>query len=118
VADSSPALHGSSPVLDTRACRELGVLLAATREARGLTVEQVCGALLLSSRQVLGLERVDAGSFYNTRFYLIALRKYVTYLGVSSDLLDHVVRADEDEKPGPSPAPGLVSRVRDVLFGH
>lgn len=106
------------PALDTRACRELGGLLAGTREERGISVEQVCAALLLSTSQVRGLERAETTPFYNVAFYLAALRKYVPYLGLPVELVERVAKEvpAEDERVTRR-APTLVMRLRASLFG-
>ena len=112
-------LRAAVPILDDRACGALGMKLAAAREARGLSIDQVCAVLLLSRRQVRALERLDPEAFYNSAFRLGALRKYVAYLGLPADLLDDVQvepPAPDDQLPA-RPEHGLAMRLRWALFG-
>jgi cytoskeletal protein RodZ len=79
------------------ACRDIGAQLAAARDAGQLSVEGIASKLLLSRGQVLGLEQADPAPFYNNDFYLRALRKYMTAMGLPADLLD---QRDEEEEEG------------------
>ena len=119
MAISSPVLRPPVPVLDTRACSELGGLLAGTREDRGIDEATVCAALLLSVSQVRALERAELTPFYNASFYLAALRKYVAYLGLPVDLADRVATdpPSAEEHEAARRAPTLVTRLRASLFG-
>ena len=106
------------PVLDTRACSELGGLLAGTREDRGIGVAEASKALLLSTSQVRALERAELTPFYNAAFYMAGLRKYVAYLGLPLELVERVAT----DPPSPEAAhakrqPTLVTRLRESLFG-
>ena len=105
------------PLLDTRACSELGGLLAGTREERGLSVAEVCKALLLSTSQVRALERAELTPFYNEAFYLAGLRKYVVYLGLPIELAARVATdAPTLEQDETRRAPTLAMRLRESLF--
>ena len=119
MAISSPVLRPPVPVLDTRACSELGGLLAGTREDRGVDVATVCAKLLLSTSQVRALERAELTPFYNAAFYLAALRKYVSFLGLPVELAVRV--ATDPPRPedveAARRAPTLVTRLRASLFG-
>lgn len=83
-----------------------------------MSVTQVAQALLLSPRQVRGLEHVEPEAFHNTAFYLVALRKYVGYLGLPVDLLDGVQQAWSPQEEAPAETvPGITTRVMSTLFG-
>ncbi len=51
-----------------------------------MSIESVAEQLLLSTRQVRGLESGDAGAFHNADFYARALRKYARLLAVDPPL--------------------------------
>lgn len=67
---------------------------------------------MLSKSQVLGLERADPTPFYGRAYYLKALRRYLEFLDIPTDLLDE---ADQDQELGglrmtlaePEPAPAF-----------
>ncbi len=105
------------PLLDTRACRELGDLLAGTREERGISVAEVSRALLLSTSQVRALERAELTPFYNAAFFLGGLRKYVVHLGLPLELAERVAtEAPTLEQDETRRAPTLAMRLRESLF--
>lgn len=57
------------------------------REAKALTVDAVAGQLLMSRRQVCGLESGDATAFHSSAFYERAREKYTAFLGVAPPLI-------------------------------
>jgi transcriptional regulator with XRE-family HTH domain len=67
------------------------------REARELTVEQIASRLMLSKSQVLGLERADASSFYNSAYFLRGLRRYMAFAGVPEDELNESLEEDQED---------------------
>lgn len=73
--------------LDRAQCAAIGERLAAARNARGLTVDDVGRTLLLSPRQVRALESFEAQAFHNVSFYLNALRKYAAFCGLDEGLV-------------------------------
>lgn len=114
-----PVLRASAPVLDAETCARVGARVAAARDTRGLTVDQICTALLLSRRQVHGLEQADPTAFHNAAFYAAALRKYVAFLGLPAELLDGLTAEPpvaDDALPAP-PRRSMTMRVRQLLFG-
>jgi hypothetical protein len=82
-----PSLPLDEPRLDGRVCAEIGARLAHARSERKLTIAMVADSLLLSTRQVRALEQAESGAFYNSAFFLAALRKYARLAGVEADLL-------------------------------
>jgi transcriptional regulator with XRE-family HTH domain len=78
-------------------CRAIGAQLAATRDTRRLTVEQIASELMLSKNQVLGLERADASPFYSSAYFLRGLRKYMAFAGIPADELDDTLAEDHEE---------------------
>lgn len=81
-----------------------GRRFAQARVDRGLSIEQVCDRLLLSKRQVLGLEQGDQSPFYGEQFYRQAARKYAALLGVTVDGIDAPAAP-------PAPRPIVAERV-------
>lgn len=76
--------------LDARLCADLGAEFTRVRDARGLNIAQVAERLLLSTRQVKALEKVDFTAFHNATFHLSALRKYAALLDIDSGLVDKI----------------------------
>ena len=112
-------LRASAPVLDAQTCARVGARVSAAREKRGLTVDQICAALLLSRRQVCGLEQADTSGFHNDGFYAAALRKYVAFLGLPQELLEGLTLeppAPDDALPQPQRR-SVTTRVRQLIFG-
>ncbi len=106
------------PVLDTRACAELGGLLAGTREERGICQAETARALLLSTSQVRALERAELGPFYNAAFFMAGLRKYVLFLGLPLELAERVATDPPTPEDTQEQRPAtLVTRLRASLFG-
>jgi len=106
-------------VLDAATCARVGARVSAAREKRGLSVDHVCERLLLSRRQVHGLEQADPAAFHNLGFYAAALRKYVAFLDLPSELLDGIMiepPAPDDALPQPERR-SMTTRVRQLLFG-
>ncbi len=69
---------------------------------------------MLSRGQVLGLEHADPSAFYGPAYYLKALRRYMDFLGLSTELLDEADPAEELgglrmtlAEPEPDPAPAF-----------
>lgn len=60
-----------------------GHALTRAREAQAMTIDAVSDRLLLSTRQVRGLETGETSAFHNTAFYGRALEKYAAFLGVA-----------------------------------
>lgn len=85
-----PAPSSGDLNLDARLCADLGAEFTRARDARGLSIAQVAERLLLSTRQVKALEKVEFAAFHNATFHLGALRKYAAFLDVDSDLLDKI----------------------------
>jgi cytoskeleton protein RodZ len=85
--------------IDLRRCAEIGRLLAAEREARALSVEEVAYRLLLSKRQVQALEEPEPRVFHAPIYFVKALRKYGAYVGLAPEAFEGVAAAvpDEDE---------------------
>jgi hypothetical protein len=69
-------------------CQTVGAALARKRSHHQWSPEEVAARLLLSKRQVLGLEQADPGAFYTIPFFVKALRRYMDLVGLPSDLLD------------------------------
>lgn len=114
-----PVLRASVPVLDAHACARVGARVCALREQRGISVNHVCERLLLSKRQVQGLEQADPSAFHNAGFYAQALRKYVAFLDLPADLLDGLMLeppAPDDALPQPERR-SVTTRVRQLIFG-
>lgn len=114
-----PVLRAAAPVLDAATCARVGARVAAAREKRGLSVERICDRLLLSKRQVHGLEQADASAFHNAGFYATALRKYVALLDLPSELLDGIMLeppAPDDALPQPERR-SVTTRMRQLIFG-
>jgi hypothetical protein len=79
-------------------CQAVGALLSQERSQREWSLDEVAARLLLSKRQVLGLERADPVAFYTVPFFVKALRRYMHLTGLPSDLLD-----EADSEPPPAP---------------
>lgn len=106
-------------MLDAQTCARVGARVSAAREKRGLTVDHVCERLLLSRRQVHGLEQADASAFYNDGYYATALRKYVVFLALPIELLEGIMLeppAPDDALPQPERR-SVTTRVRQLIFG-
>ena len=58
-------------------------MLAEQREQRRLSPKEVGQQLLMSGRQVRGIETADASAFHNATFFVMALEKYAAFLNVS-----------------------------------
>lgn len=65
--------------------REMGALLQHARETQGLTLSELANSLMLSAKQVSGLETGSTEFFYGARFFAHALNKYADHLGVVFD---------------------------------
>lgn len=76
--------------LDPRLCADLGAEFTRARDARGLNIAQVAERLLLSTRQVKALEKVEFTAFHNATFHLSALRKYASFLEIDAALVDKI----------------------------
>jgi len=93
-----------------------GTVLAETRTALGLSIDDVADRLLLSRKQVRGLESNSAAAFYNQGFFERARDKYSAFL---DSLRTKHQQADESRvalimeladapSPGTPEAPGRV----------
>lgn len=114
-----PVLRAAAPVLDAATCARVGARVSAAREKRGLSVDRVCERLLLSRRQVHGLEQADPSAFHNAGFYATALRKYVALLDLPAELLEGVMLeppAPDDALPQPERR-SVTTRMRQLIFG-
>lgn len=82
--------------------------LRETRCVRSLTIDDVAKALLLSDKQILGLESDDLSYFYSRNYAERAALSYATLLGVDVAL------------PGAPPyqAPEQASSYKTVLLDH
>lgn len=76
--------------LDARLCADLGAEFTRVRDARGLSIAQVAERLLLSTRQVKALEKVEFAAFHNATFHLGALRKYAAFLEIDGGFVDKI----------------------------
>lgn len=65
------------------AITSIGHNLANERECRGQSTSDVADALLLSIRQVEGIESGCMKAFYNDRFYRQCADKYALYFGLT-----------------------------------
>ncbi len=83
----------------------MGGYLAAEREARSLSIEDVAHHLLLSRRHVHALERPDPKAFHAPIYFVRGLQKYCEYLGVTPDLFDDAVAEPPDEDEGDAEGP-------------
>jgi hypothetical protein len=112
----SLGLESSRPTLDEAVCVRIGQELAAERSLRHRTIREVAERLLLSPRQVQGLEIADHDAFYSAEFYVTALRKYHALFGLSPDLIDQVlVPADPLPTVAPSPKPPAALPARRAM---
>ena len=84
-------LESARAALNHEACTRLGRLFADARAQRGLDVRDAAARLLLSPRQVVGLETADGDAFYSAELYLVAARKYDALLGLASPLVDEIL---------------------------
>ena len=66
---------------------ELGMLLRQERLKQQKEISDVAKRLILSPSQVLNLEAGAMDSFHHERRYVHALKGYLFYLGLSSDLI-------------------------------
>ena len=78
-------------------CEPIGEQLGATRATRQVSVEEISARLMLSKSQILGLEKADATAFYSPAYFIKALRRYMEFLGIPTDVLDE---ADQDDTLG------------------
>ncbi len=108
----SLGLESSRPTLDEAVCARIGRELTAERASRQWTIGEVAERLLLSPRQVQGMEGADRDAFYSAEFYVTALRKYHALLGLSSSLIDQVlVPAGLPDASLPPPKPASTIHV-------
>ncbi|MEW6320616.1 MAG: RodZ domain-containing protein [Acidobacteriota bacterium] len=86
------------PVLELDFAAELGRSLSAARAQRGISVEDVAGRLLLSTRQVRALESADVSAFHSPTFFARGLRKYLEFAGVAvpDDLFERLLELTPD----------------------
>ncbi len=76
----------------------LGARVAEVRLTRGWSLDDVAGRLLLSRRQVQGLEEGDTSAFYGQIYFTKALRKYLVLCELPTDELDAAPEPVEDEQ--------------------
>jgi transcriptional regulator with XRE-family HTH domain len=88
-------------------CRALGAELAAAREARGLSEEAMAARLMLSKRQLVSLEQAELTGFYGLSYFRMALRKYMTTVGLPIERLNRIDWSGAD--PVPTAASGDAS---------
>ncbi len=74
--------QNQDPVETSSNAPEYGRLLAETREAKGLGVEQVASQLRLSPKQILGMETGDPKAFASVVYTRAHLRSYARLLGM------------------------------------
>ncbi len=84
-------LESARAALNHEACTRLGRLFADARAQRGIDVRNAAARLLLSPRQVVGLETADGDAFYSAELYQVAARKYDALLGLASPLVDEIL---------------------------
>jgi hypothetical protein len=112
----SLGLESSRPTLDEAVCVRIGQELAAERSSRQRTIRDVAERLLLSARQVQGLESAEHDAFYSAEFYVTALRKYHALFDLSPALIDQVlVPADPLPPVAPSPKPPTTLHTRRAV---
>lgn len=76
----------------------LGARVAEVRLSKGWSLDDVAERLLLSRRQVQGLEEGDASAFYGQVYFTKALRKYLVLCELPTDELDEAPEPAEDEQ--------------------
>jgi hypothetical protein len=79
------------PPFDARICADVGSGCRRVRTERGLTLDTVGAALLLSVRQVRALEEANVTAFHNVRFFVAALRKYAQFAGLDTAPVDRMM---------------------------
>ena len=87
---------------------DIGRRLADARTTLGVSPAQLSVALLLSIRQIQGLETGDTSAFHNRSFYLKGLRKYAAHMQIA---------IDDPHLPAPSPD-GTASRDAASVQGE
>lgn len=90
ITGRSASPQGELP-FDARICADVGAGCRRVRSERGLTLDTVGAALLLSVRQVRALEEANVTAFHNARFYVAALRKYAQFAGLDTAPVDRMM---------------------------
>jgi hypothetical protein len=116
----SLGLESSRPTLDEDVCVRIGRELAAERTSRQHTIREVAERLLLSPRQVHGMESADHDAFYSAAFYVTALRKYYALFDLQPSVIDSVLVPAEPSAvslPLPKPVSAFYARGAAVSAG-
>jgi transcriptional regulator with XRE-family HTH domain len=99
----------SAVTIERAPCLRIGALLADGRQQRGLSCQNVAERLLMSKRQVNGLETADASGFYNASYFVAGLRKYASFIGLPLDVDNDMLMSPEPPAPAPPPGPRMLS---------
>jgi len=97
--------------------------LRTCREALGLSIGDAAARLLLSPRQVAGLESGDSGPFYNAAFRDKALLAYQKLLGLNAGVsvatseaaAEPSVAGESSNKPGPEKKTAIAAKKTSRL---
>lgn len=107
----SLGLEASRATLDEEVCATIGRQLAAARQSRRQSLGDVAERLLLSPRQVQGMETAEHDAFYSAEFYVTALRKYHAFFDLDPTPIDQVLVPAE---PSPAPPPSTLASASHV----
>ena len=107
---------------------ELGALLRAERERRGLSIEDVSAHLKISVRKLRALEDGDASAMPHPAYVKGFVRSYATYLGMAASEVVEAMQvvsshmpetAEENVRPvRPAPAPSSSGKSGGSAFGR
>lgn len=107
---------------------ELGALLRAERERRGLSIEDVSAHLKISVRKLRALEDGDASAMPHPAYVKGFVRSYATYLGMATSEVVEAMQvvsshmpetAEENVRPvRPAPAPSSSGKSGGSAFGR
>ena len=75
---------------------ELGALLRAERERRGLSIEDVSAHLKISVRKLRALEDGDASAMPHPAYVKGFVRSYATYLGMATSEVVEAMQVESD----------------------
>lgn len=107
---------------------ELGALLRAERERRGLSIEDVSAHLKISVRKLRALEDGDASAMPHPAYVKGFVRSYATYLGMAASEVVEAMQVvsshmpettEENVRPvRPAPAPSSSGKSGGSAFGR
>lgn len=107
---------------------ELGALLRAERERRGLSIEDVSAHLKISVRKLRALEDGDASAMPHPAYVKGFVRSYATYLGMAASEVVEAMQVvsshlpettEENVRPvRPAPAPSSSGKSGGNAFGR